>query len=698
MTELSRGAYAKADHYAHMREEGAKAAAGPFRGLSGAEIEALVANGNRAGDWASVLVSEPFDPSFVRDSQFEGLVRLGAVERGSLAYHELELPVGVYRSRLVESDVGDHCAIHNAALICRYKVGPRSIIFNVDELLATDRAKFGEGFALEGEGESALTWIDLVNEAGGRAVLPFAGMLPADAWLWASRKADAALQERLVAMTQALPGARRGRFGEIGEGCVIRSSRILKDVLAGPSASIRGANAIMNVSILSTREEPVQVGEGVECVDGIIGAGCSILYGSKALRFVMGPRSSLKYGARLIDSFLGDNSTVSCCEVLSSLIFPAHEQHHNNSFLIAALVGGQSNIAAGVTAGSNHNSRAPDGELHAGRGFWPGLCVSLKHNSRFASYCVLAKADYPAELDVRLPFCLVANDPARDALCLSPAWPWLHNMYALERNAWKFRDRDKRAAGRQHIEYEYLAPDTADEIVEAMRLLELWAGKEALRRDPATVDKAEVIARGVERSGRPCYVRKAGSGYEAYRDMLALHAARELVAVLDSEPGLAPGSLASSLPPSRGGAWVNMGGQIMRAEDADAIAEAIKSGAIASWDALHDEYDRLWRGYPRAKAAHALAAWLEGEGIAALDRAAWDSLLDRAEKAQAFAAEAVLASRAKDWENPFRAMCYSSPEEMRAVLGAPDANPFIKLAREKAEERLASFRRWKGRF
>src|SRR5215211_5818314 len=92
-------------------------------------------------------------------------------------------------------------------------------------------------------------------------------------------------------------------------------------------------------------------------------------YGVKAVRFFMASHSQLKYGARLINSYLGNNSTISCCEVLNSLIFPSHEQHHNNSFLCAALLNGQTNIAAGATIGSNHNSRGADGEMIAGRGF-----------------------------------------------------------------------------------------------------------------------------------------------------------------------------------------------------------------------------------------------------------------------------------------------------------------------------------------
>jgi hypothetical protein len=95
------------------------------------------------------------------------------------------------------------------------------------------------------------------------------------------------------------------------------------------------------------------------------------------------------------------------CEVLNSLIFPAHEQHHNNSFLCAATVMGQSNMAAGATIGSNHNSRGADGEIVAGRGFWPGLCVSLKHNSKFACFTIIAKSDFPAELNIPIPFSLV---------------------------------------------------------------------------------------------------------------------------------------------------------------------------------------------------------------------------------------------------------------------------------------------------
>ena len=90
----------------------------------------------------------------------------------------------------------------------------------------------------------------------------------------------------------------------------------------GPACYIKGANKLKNLTINSSEDEPTQIGEGVELVNGIVGLGCHVFYGCKAVRFVMGNNSNLKYGARLIHSYLGDNSTVSCCELLNNLIFP----------------------------------------------------------------------------------------------------------------------------------------------------------------------------------------------------------------------------------------------------------------------------------------------------------------------------------------------------------------------------------------
>jgi len=317
--------------------------------------------------------------------------------------------------------------INNVSYMSHYIAGNEVIIVNVNELATSNHAKFGNGILREGETEDVRIWLEVCNENAGRAIMPFNGMLPGDAWLWSRYRDDETVMKKFKQFTEKKFDKKRGYYGKIGDGTVIKNCGIIKDSWIGSEAYIKGANKLKNLTINSGKEGKTQIGEGCELVNGIIGFGCRIFYGVKAVRFILSDHSQLKYGARLINSYLGYNSTISCCEVLNSLIFPAHEQHHNNSFLCAALLLGQSNMAAGATIGSNHNSRGADGEIIAGRGFWPGLCVSLKHNSKFASFTIIAKGDYPAELNIPMPFSLVSNDVANDKLIVMPAYWFMYN-------------------------------------------------------------------------------------------------------------------------------------------------------------------------------------------------------------------------------------------------------------------------------
>ena len=393
-------------------------------------------------------------------------------------------PVGFYNSTIISCDIGNNVVIDNVSYLSHYIIGNDVILINVNEIETTDHAKFGNGILKEGEPESIRIELEVCNENGGRSIIPFDGMLPGDAWLFSRYRDDQILQEKLRYFSDKEFDKRRGFYGTIGDRTVIKNCKIIKDVKIGTDAYLKGANKLKNLTINSSAESKTQIGEGCELVNGIIGHGCRIFYGVKAVRFILASNSQLKYGARLINSYLGNNSTISCCEVLNSLIFPAHEQHHNNSFLCASLLMGQTNMAAGATVGSNHNSRGADGELIAGRGFWPGLCVSVKHNSRFASFIIMAKGDYPAELDIPFPFSLVSNDVSKDELVIMPAYWFLHNMYALARNAWKYGDRDKRLEKIQLLEFDYLAPDSIQELASAIEKLELIVARSWLRNKP----------------------------------------------------------------------------------------------------------------------------------------------------------------------------------------------------------------------
>ena len=595
-----------------------------YRKLSRDEIERLERQGNDAEDWGSVLVSEPFCVESVRNNTFEGAVTLGAIDSAHHTDEGLMLREGIYKSTLRDAIVGDHPTIHNVGMLSGYVLGDNVLLFNVEEMTAaTDPHQ--------------LAWLEPMNENGGRKILPFSGMTIGDAYLWARYRGHKKFIERLEQFTHATLSSQEGRRGRVGDCCVIKNTKLIR-----------------NVAVCSSSKDPSRIDSCITLCDGVVGTGCTLEYGVIAVRFLLGEHVHLEFGLRLNDTVVGDNSTLARCEVGNSIIFPAHEQHHNNSFLIAGLIMGQSNIAAGGTIGSNHNSRTADNELAAGRGFWPGLCCSFKHSSRFSSYCLLAKADYPSELDIKLPFSLVNNNLSKDQLEVMPAYWWMYNMYAMDRNSKKFAKRDKRVTKSQHIEFDNLAPDTAEEILHGMELLKGWIKK---------AEGGPVYAEGMEKSKRRTLILKPVEGLRAYEEMLIFYAMKYLT--LAYGDALPPKALAQE---PRQTEWVNLGGQLVAAPDVEGMIADVEKGIIDSWKSLNDRLDHLWESYPKQRDAHAYHVLCTLSGVDYLDEALWQQFKTRFVEIQDYIEVQKQVTRQKDDTNPFRNMTYWDTAERDAVL------------------------------
>ena len=588
-----------------------------YRNLTTAEIEQLERQGNIAEDWSTVRVAEPFCVECIRNSTFEGAVSLGSIESCKHTEGDLTLREGIYNSALSNSTVGNHPVIHNVHMLSGYVVGNNVLLFNVEEMTCTSDPH-------------RVAWLEPMNENGGRRILPFSGMTIGDAYMWARYRGRKRFMERLEEMTYDTLASAEGCYGRVGDCCVVKNTK-----------------AIRNVTIRSTEADRTEVDGCIVLSDGVVGTGCTLEHGVIAVRFLLGEHVHLEFGLRLNDTVVGDNSTLARCEVGNSIIFPAHEQHHNNSFLIAGLIMGQSNIAAGGTIGSNHNSRTADNEIVGGRGFWPGLCCSFKHSSRFASYCLLAKGDYPAELDIKLPFALVNNNTSKDRLEVMPAYWWMYNMYAMDRNSKKFAKRDKRVVKAQNIEFDNLAPDTAEEIMHGMELLRGWM---------AAAKDGVVYADGMEKGKRPTVILKAKEGLAAYEDMLVFYAMK----YLEGERTKANGESMNE--------WVNIGGQLVARPDMEQLIADVESGKLDSWNAVHDRFNALWSAYPAQRQAHAYSVLCRLAGAEKLDDAQWQRYQQRYADIQKYIEEQKVESRRKDDVNPYRNMTYWDDAERAAIL------------------------------
>ena len=673
------------------------------RALTSEEISALEKNRNVCQDWNCVRVTEDaFDASLVSDCEFSGFIVLGALTRAVLRFHDLELEVGIRRSKLRDVVTGDENAICNVAYLDNYRLGRNVILFNIQEMSCTKHSKFGNGILKDGEDESLRVWIGVANENDGRAVLPFENMIAADAYIWSRKRDDKILMERLIELTENGNPKTLDTFGTVGDASIIKNTTLLKDAKIGEGAYIKGAFKLKNITVLSSAEAESQIGEGVEMVNGIMGYGSRVFYQAVAVRFVIGQNCQLKYGVRLLNSVLGDNSTVSCCELLNNLIFPFHEQHHNSSFLIASTVMGQCNIAAGATVGSNHNSRSPDGEIIAGRGFWPGLCSDFKHNSKFASFVLAAKGSYQHELNITYPFSLILASGENEPVQIIPAYWFMFNMFAIARNRYKFEKRDRRLKKIQHIETDPLAPDSMQQILSSLGRLvklsknhlqdiglesvisakteeeKLQAAKDFLHQNP----KCEFTLFDAECQKKyGAKILKPVKAYKEYRKVLKYFASRSLVEFCDSEKceKLDGATLEKILSIKLHTKWTNAGGQILPSEMLDEFSQLVKSKKINSWDEAHEFYDRCQSHYAEFKARYSIFILekLYSRKIQEFTQEIFDDIISDVATFSNEMYKASIYSRKKDYDDPFRKMTYGNDEEMVAVLGSLNDNEFL---------------------
>lgn len=674
-----------------------------YRPLSDSECEILRKNGNIAQSWDLIRVHEYFNPRFVSQCRFFGEVYIGALKEGFIEHKGLSLPVGIYNSTIANCAIGHFSAINLLHYCSNCNIGSQVIIHNTGEIRCDKSARFGNGSILEGELSEDYRWLYLINENGGRKVIPFSSMNCSDAYIWVKNPHDQLLIERLKEITNQSCQNKIGCRGVIGHEAVIKNVKSINNSMIENNAIIAEAEKIDNCTILSDDIESTIIGAGVILTDSIIGYGNRIQSGAQLNSVVTGNCVNISQVSRISHTFIGDNSTIACCEIAHSLIFPSHGQHHNNSFLIAAMVGGQSNIAAGATIGSNHNSRMNDGEIWASRGFWPGLCTSFKHNSRFASYTMCVKGDYPCELDIPFPFSLIINDPTKNTLLLIPAYWFSHNMYSLMRSRYKFPQRDKRIHANQIIEHDPFAPDTIEEILTAISILEQNAGREWFKQNKKTdvsscecekkgrelfqgsycPDKIEMLPGTIERGSRAVTIIKPADSWKVYQDIICWYAVKTLLTYPDSDIL----NISELMSRPRDKEWINFGGQILRKTDFQDIISKIKTtNEIKTWQDIHQLYTEHQNEYETLKFHHA-ASVLSGFIFPGKPfQAQYVSLLKRGADVSKWIAKQSRSSRGKDYTDRFRTMVYDSEDELQSVLGSIDEDSVIETVEKESEE------------
>ena len=607
--------------------------------LKDEEVKILEKNGCWAEDWEQIHVKRPFDPSLVHDTGFYGNVYIGRLEKGFIQFHGVSHPIGIYGCQITSSCIDDYSSLTRST-ISEALIGRNVIIHDCGEV-STDPDAFRQPVVI-GAG----------NEKAGREAVLFSGITLQEIWMQTQLKDHELLQQFLAQFTEQKLAAATP-YTVIEENCVIENTKAVRSIKLGRRGVIAGATRVEECVIASSAAGRTAICDNAIVKRSYIGSGVNIESGAFVEECFLDAHVTVKQYARVIQSAVGGHSTIACGEVQNCFIAPLHEQHHNSSFLIAAGVGGQSNIASGANLGSNHNSRANDGEMVAGRGFWAGLSTSVKYNSYFAPFTLLAKSSFAYELDIKLPFALVSDNVKESTLDVMPAYWWRHNMYALFRNNWKFQKR--LGKGSEGIECQFMAPDTAEEIQKALELLKAY--------------KKKIPTHDLENSSRKVQILGIDEGIKAYKEMLLWYGVSTVLAWL-GRPGVNAGKY-KDIPvdtSKKVWGWTNVCGHLVCDVDIKQLVQDIEKGDFISWDDVEERFMRFDMEYPKTRFAHALHILALIYGKKTFDQDMLAKIKKDYEKLSDKIKKQIIATRTKDFENKFRKNGVKEDENLVEIL------------------------------
>ncbi len=614
-----------------------------YRRLTAAEIAALEAQGCAATDWCAVWVHPAFSPAFVRDALLSGDVVLGNFGDAAEAKWR---KTGLYRVRLHNVAIGDHCLLQEVDGVENYIIGNDVTVTHVGQLCASLDSTFGNA-----------TEVAVLNESGGREVLIHNQLTAQEAYVMALhgyRTAQcAALRQRIADEAAALRGLR----GTVGDGCRISYVRSLRNVRIGDAAVIEGASSLAEGSIVSTSQAPVTVGDGVSAEGFIIRAGSHVLSGASLTHCFVGESCHIGHGFSATDSLFFANCQMENGEACALFAGPFSVSHHKATLLIACMTS-FFNAGSGSNQSNHSYKLGPNKYGILERGAKLASSSYIYWPARIGAFStVLGHHSVHADLS-DFPFSLVMESKGKSLLI--PAVNLRSIGLVRDVQKWPTRDgRHSLTTSSDDITYSLLNPYTAARIERALAQLKEWIDALPEGEESQSSANEYISYRGV-------YIprvalQRAQSTYSAALDE---YLSRNILLRFEhTDAKTAIGFLTAGT--SGTGAWCDYGGliapqaEVERDDAALALSPSADDLAAWEWNWIAAAAERVYGRLPGAMTETDLckiaviyeltSEWLQTERLT-------DSAKEYAEAARLlYGADGTEADRRQDFEACFGA-------------------------------------------
>jgi hypothetical protein len=597
------------------------------------QIRILIAQSCTATDWSRVFLAPGCNVSRIRTVHFGGEVHIGT-NAGSVDYHGLLLPCGVYDASVSDCTIGNDVRIASVRVgLSRYRIEDGALIQDVGLLAAQPGSRFGNGVP-----------VDVVNEAGGRTIVIFNRLTAQVAYLATIYRHDPAFIKNLNALISAEVEATTPPNGVVGAGSRIVGCGFIRDVVVGPYAHLEGCTRLENGTVNSCREHPTTIGAGVNARSFVVAEGATIDGGAIIDKVFVGQavRMGKQYSAE--NSLFFANCEVFHGEAASVFAGPYTVSHHKSTLLIAGLFSFYN--AGSGTNQSNHMYKL--GPVHQGifeRGCKTGSSSYVLLESHLGAFSVLLGKHLANIRIPNLPFSYLSEKGGESSIV-----PGM-NLFSVgtQRDAGKWLKRDGRKAAQKRdlIRFEVFSPYTVEKMRRGRD--ELLALNETTPKERASVFVGGVqMARPLLRKGAR-YYQMAVTRY-LYGKVLD-HLADQLAGGHPWDEALSALKPEVSLAGPRD--WTDVCGLLTPVELVMALERDVAEGRCGSYDALLELLHSLFQGY---------------------DSCEWHYVVETFEREAGFPLSALTSARAlqlvDEWQKAALSLHASILEDSRREFGA----------------------------
>ena len=538
-----------------------------YRALTDNEIFILENNNCWAEDWSKIEVDEDgFQPKFLHRVIFYGDIRLGAFEKNVEVSKGFFKHSGINDATLRNVTVGNNCLIEKIGnYIHNYTIGDDCLIANVSVMETTEGATYGQGNV-----------ISVLNEAGDGNIIMFPELSSQFAALMVKHFKDKDLKNVLRRLVSEEIARLTPAVSTIGNNVKIVNSKEITNTIIHNDCEISGASRLCDCTILSSEHANVYIGTGVICENSIISEGSSIINSAKIQDCFIGEICHIANGFAASQSVFFANSYMANGEACAAFCGPFSVSHHKSTLLIGGMYSFYN--AGSATNFSNHAYKM--GPLHYG---------TLERGCKTASGSHVVM---PATIgSFSVCFGKITNHPDTEALpfsyiiaydqepCIVPGRNIATVGLYRDIRKWPKRDLRPQSSQKSIINFEWLSPFTASEIVRGRNTLK------ALKKASGATSDCYIY------NGYTIKASSLDKGIQLYEVALHIYMGEML------KKAKHLGILDKPLEQDSLNLWSDLGGLLLPDYEEQCILEDIKSGSLETIEDVNDRFKEINSNY-----------------------------------------------------------------------------------------------------